>query len=1571
LNRTPRQHRLQRPRRQRPGALQRSLIAIGLIGALALAGGVLTRAQPPDPPADDAPATAPAADADDGFLLRFINDLLSAPGREVRIREVSGALSSQATIGEISVADADGVWLRVRDLRIDWSRRALFLRRLSINELSIGSIDLPRPPLPVEPRAEAEPFSLPELPLQVLVDAVRVAELRLGEPVLGAAASLRAAGAATLIDGSLDAELRVTRLDDPGGELSLHAAFANDTRRLDLDLALAEPPGGLVATALDIEGRPAIDLRLAGQGPLEQVDIDFTLDADGTRLATGTLALREAPAGLGFVADFAGELAPLVPADYRDFFAGRTAVYVAGVNLDPGGLRIDALRVAGAVLSLEGALALGADGFLEALSLTGELADPQGEPVTLPVPGAQTRLGAGTLRVGYGAGSRWDGRLVLEDLRSADIEVADVTLDMGGLAEHLQEPARRNVTVVLAGTAAGIRAEDPALRAALGERIDLNADIALPPDAPIAVRSVRLGGAGFSVVTSGTLDDLVYAGELTAELADLAPFSGLAGRDLAGQIDLRATGEVLLASGGFDLRLAGGATGLRVGEPTLDPLLAGETSLSGRVRRDETGLHTDALRIENPQLAFASTGRVAAEATDIGFDARLADLALLTEQASGALTARGRAAGRAGEPIDLRLTAGIAEGSLVGRRLAGVALAFDGARHDGDLSGRLDGEGRIGGETILLAGELGLTEDTRALTDFRLEVGPNAIVGDLAQRGEAPVEGNLTLTAPDLAPLAALALTEAEGAAAAKITLGPARVGQGVRLRADVRDLVIADNRVDRLDLQADIVDAFGVPLADATLNAGGIAAAGIEIERLAARAEQTGPAAMAFFSEAQLAVGTDVRLAGGLARLAEGLALRLDRLLLAQNGLTARLLAPATITLVDDAVTLSPLALDVAGGRIEARGRVAEAIAIDVDIERLPLDIVDTLQPELGLTGSIDGTAQVTGPRAAPRIGFDLSAADIGAAPVQAAGLPRVDLTATGSTAGDRLALDARLSSPAGVAARATGSVPIGAGNLDLAIDLDEFRLPLLDPLAGDIGLTGRLTGSAQVTGTLDAPAAAFNIAGSGIGASVPREGVLPPLELAADGRFADGVLTLTRADVSGPGDIALDASGRLPLAGSGLALSVTGNLPLALADVALAERGARLAGRAALDLAAGGSLAAPTLTGAVTIADATFIDPQTNLRIDAVQLASRFDGTGIVIERLTGESALGGTLSVSGRIGVLEPDLPARLGLRLDELAYTDGTLLATTLDGAIELVGPLAARGGRIEGRIDLGLTEISVAEGLGAAGGAALEAVSHRNTPPEVARTLERARRAAPAVDGDGDAPAFDLDVLLRAPNRIFIRGRGLDVEVGGELRLQGTTNDLAPVGEFTLRRGRLDILAQRIDFDEASVRLLGDLDPRINLTASTVTRDATATVNVSGRASDPVISFSSQPPLPDDEVLALILFNRTTQQLSPFQIAQLALAAAELTGASPRNGLLDPLRGAFGFDDLDVVTDETGGAGVRAGRYLDENIYLDVQTGTAGGTRTTINLDVTDNITVQGGIDTRGDSRAGIFYNRDY
>jgi translocation and assembly module TamB len=262
------------------------------------------------------------------------------------------------------------------------------------------------------------------------------------------------------------------------------------------------------------------------------------------------------------------------------------------------------------------------------------------------------------------------------------------------------------------------------------------------------------------------------------------------------------------------------------------------------------------------------------------------------------------------------------------------------------------------------------------------------------------------------------------------------------------------------------------------------------------------------------------------------------------------------------------------------------------------------------------------------------------------------------------------------------------------------------------------------------------------------------------------------------------------------------------------------------------------------------------------------------------------------------------------------------------------------------------------------------VVHVREPADVYLTRARAGLTEPEGDAARRVSSYPLDLTITAPERIFVRGRGLDAEMGGSLRLTGTTSDVVPSGRFSLIRGRLDLLAKRFTIDEGMIELQGALTPYIRFAAKSQADGVTATIVIEGEATAPEIRFVSSPELPEEEVIARLLFGRGLNNLSPFQAAQLASAVAELAGQGGE-GIVSKLRSSFGLDDLDVMTDEDGSAAVRAGKYLSEKVYTDVTLGAEGKTEINLNLDVRPGVTARGTVGSDGSTGIGIYYERDY
>lgn len=1503
------------------------------------------------------------------LFLGFIEDQISGPNRQIRISGIQGVLSSNATIGSITVADNEGIWLRITNASIVWSRSALvFSQRLQIDTLSAEHIDMIRRPVPDEslPSPEATGFSIPELPIAVNLDALEAPRVSFGDDVFGLGSEISLTGRIRLEDGSLDTALTIDRLDGPAGHFELVATYANESQQLGLDLKLTEAEDGIVANLMSLEGRPPVALAVEGSGPLTDLDVTLALDADGERVLAGATRLRRVDGGLGYTVDLDGRVASLIPAQFRPFFGPQTTVDSTGVVRDGGGVVVESLRLDSAALTVQAAAETAPDGFLRRLSLDAALDDGSPAPIVLPVPGGDTTLRSGAIQLSFGesADDRWSGGLTIDGLSTPQFTAADTTLTFGGTAANLDQPAQRRVTFAVDGEVEGIVATRADVAEALGEQLRLAIEGSWRAGEPVELARAALDGEALSVLLAGQIAEFAFDGDMTVKADNVAPFSGLAGRDLSGAIELSANGTVKPLTGAFDLTIDSAARDLALGIDAADNLLEGATTITGRIARGENGLTADKLRIGNERVELTADGTFATGAADFDYALNLSDLELLTPEASGRLTAQGRAAGAEGL-ITLTTVASVPEGRLAGRRLGDARLAFDGTLQDSALDGTIGGDAFLDGVRAQLSAGVGIANGIRRLSDLNFTAGGAAVRGSVEQDAAGLLDGQLTVDAADISVAAALFLVEAAGSLEANVELARDGEQQSAIASGSARDLRFGDNALGEAAFDLTASDLFGVPAIDGTVNGVNARAGGIDIARFGATASTTG-SQTAFDATAALANGAEAAAAGSLQPEGEGFRLRLDRASLGQGAIAARLVEPASLMVADETIAIDSFVADVGGGRISASGSVASTLDLTVNVARLPLSIANLVRPDLGLGGTIDADATIAGSRDAPQARFTLTGRGIAADALRQAGQQSLDINASGSTSGQRLTIDARATSPQGLRASVSGGVPLDDGALALDVTLDAFPLAALDAVAPDQNLAGTVAGTARVAGTLASPEARFDLNASGLSAAPLRDFGVSPLEARAAGSFARETVTLSSLTLDSTQGVSLNASGTIPLSGGGLSVSASGSAPLALANAMLIERGTQLSGLVEFNGSVSGSLSDPVIRATVSTAGAQAIDPETNVRLNDIAVSASLDGNTVTLSSASAALSGGGTISASGTIATTD-GFPADIRIALNSARYADGDMVVATVSGNLSVTGPLT-RDPLIAGNIDVERAELSVPENL--AGGAAAIDVKHRNPPAAVAATLKRARANDGTPTPTSRPSVARLNVTVNAPNRIFVRGRGLDAELGGQVTLTGPVTAIQPVGGFQLIRGRLSILGQRITFDEGTVTLVGDLDPYLNFIARSQGSDIIVFITVTGRISEIAVSFSSQPELPEDEVLARLIFNRGLNELSPIQIAQLAAAAAELAGGGG-NSLLGNLRQATGLDDIDVVTDSEGNAGVRAGRYIQDNIYLGVEAGTGGNTRGTINLDITEDLKARGAVGSDGESSLGVFFEKDY
>ncbi|WP_446653621.1 translocation/assembly module TamB domain-containing protein [Blastomonas sp.] len=396
-------------------------------------------------------------------------------------------------------------------------------------------------------------------------------------------------------------------------------------------------------------------------------------------------------------------------------------------------------------------------------------------------------------------------------------------------------------------------------------------------------------------------------------------------------------------------------------------------------------------------------------------------------------------------------------------------------------------------------------------------------------------------------------------------------------------------------------------------------------------------------------------------------------------------------------------------------------------------------------------------------------------------------------------------------------------------------------------------------------------------------------------------------------------------------------------------------------------GRVQQPQLRGIVRANSLTYENEQYGTRLTNMRLRGSFTGDRLQVEELTARAGEGtirgeGFVSLSSAQG-----FPVQLALDLDRARLAQGNDLAATATGQLRIVNS-AAQGAVISGTISLPETRYRIFR-QGSARVAKLTGV--RRKP-----ALDRARITGDPEPISGVPSNWKLDVKVVADNQIFVSGMGLDSEWAADIRIAGTTGNPRITGGIDLVRGTLGFAGRSFDLEEGRLRFNGGsaTNPAINLRASGEAGDVTVNIVVSGTGENPDIAFSSTPSLPQDEVMARILFGNSIGELTPIQAVQLAASLNSLRGGSGGLNPLGVLQSASGVDRLRILgaDEETGrGTSLAVGQYISNDVYVEIITDTRGFTATQIEISLSKALSVLSQVGSFGGSNVNVQYRKDY
>jgi len=396
----------------------------------------------------------------------------------------------------------------------------------------------------------------------------------------------------------------------------------------------------------------------------------------------------------------------------------------------------------------------------------------------------------------------------------------------------------------------------------------------------------------------------------------------------------------------------------------------------------------------------------------------------------------------------------------------------------------------------------------------------------------------------------------------------------------------------------------------------------------------------------------------------------------------------------------------------------------------------------------------------------------------------------------------------------------------------------------------------------------------------------------------------------------------------------------------------------RLAADL--GGTINDPRLTGHAQVSGGRLNDYASGLVLTNLDAEVALDQRQITLESLSAKDEKTGTITGSGTIS-LERGGGSNLRLNFSKFRLIDTDDLQATASGQATFIRGADGKV-RVEGALDIDRAEINAQAKL-------RPSVVSMDV---IERGVSDQQRVGQLQPAKARGPAIALDIKLTARRGVFVRGRGLDAELALDADVGGTFASPVLTGRASVYQGSYEFAGKRFDFDERGSITLANAPEqiRLDLTATWDGPSLTATVKIAGTAAKPDITLTSVPSLPQAEILSQVLFGSSASQLNGAETAQLASTATALASGGGFD-VLGNLRQFAGLDRLAFGGDQTSGLTVAGGKYIGDNVYLEVVGSGRQGPSAEVDWRVRRHLTISSTLSNELGAKLGVAWTHDF
>lgn len=343
------------------------------------------------------------------------------------------------------------------------------------------------------------------------------------------------------------------------------------------------------------------------------------------------------------------------------------------------------------------------------------------------------------------------------------------------------------------------------------------------------------------------------------------------------------------------------------------------------------------------------------------------------------------------------------------------------------------------------------------------------------------------------------------------------------------------------------------------------------------------------------------------------------------------------------------------------------------------------------------------------------------------------------------------------------------------------------------------------------------------------------------------------------------------------------------------------RASGHFSADAQLAGTLAAPRLAGLLRVSDGAIEVYQVNLSMKQLELEARLSDAGLDFKG--GAHVGAGTASADGHLEWHELKSYGRFHLQGSNLRVVD--IPEAQIDASPSLDFEVKGRRIEVTGKVEVPYARI---------------------VPKDITNAV-RASDDEVIVGSEQEDPAQRLEVLssitLSLGDKVTLDTLGLTGRITGSINIRSGYDAITrATGDLSIQEGQYLAYARKLDIQRGRLTFNGGPidNPGIELVAVKVFPDVTAGVNVRGTLLAPHMFFFSNPPLPQSQIVSLILAGgslETAQNRGAYGVVAAQGAAL----------LAQQLGSRVGIQDVSLESDTSNETSLVIGRYLSPRLYV--------------------------------------------